>query len=145
MRPRLAVVLVCFLSILLGGSPALALSPRMKRGTQEAAVGPPFPWRAVGETVGPILGIWLGTVLLQKTLSRDKTKPVLVAGEIASLPVAWFSAMTGFFEKNATERKTAPSQASPAPDSQSLTSDLWPRSFDLEKLTPPRSPPDSDF
>jgi hypothetical protein len=117
----------------------------MKRGTQEAAVGPPFPWRAVGETVGPILGIWLGTVLLQKTLSRDKTKPVLVAGEIASLPVAWFSAMTGFFEKNATERKAQLSQTSLATDSQSLTSDLWPRSFDLEKLTPPRSPPDSDF
>src|SRR6267378_987679 len=133
MRPRLAVVLVCFLNILLSGSPALARSPRATRSTREAA-GPPFPWRAVGETVGPILGIWLGTVLLQKTLSRDKTKPALVASEVASLPVAWFSAMTGFFEKNATERKAQLSQTSLAPASQSLTSDLRPRSFDLEKL-----------
>jgi len=145
MRLRLVVVLVCFFSILLSGSPALARSPRAKRGTQEAAAGPPFPWRAVGETVGPIVGIWLGTVLLQKTLSRDKTKPVLVAGEIASLPVAWFCAMTRFFEKNTTERKAQPSQTSLATDSQSLTSDLWPRSLDLEKVTPPRSSPDSDF
>jgi hypothetical protein len=145
MQSRFVIVLACILGVVLSDSTALARSPRAKRTAHEAASTPPFPWAAVAETVGPILGIWLGTLLLRRTLDRDKPSRPLVDGEIASLPVAWFSVMTGFFEKKATERKTEPPQTTSVPDSQPVTSDLWSRAPDLQEWTPPRSSDDSDL
>jgi hypothetical protein len=142
MRPRL-VILVCLLGILMSPSLALARSPRAKRNAQATPAGPPFPWTAVAETVAPLLGIWLGAVLLRRTLGREKTNSELVAGETVSLPVAWFAATVGLFEKKKTETKAAPPQANRPDGFQFRPSDVTPPAAELQKLTT-LPPPDSD-
>jgi hypothetical protein len=143
MRPRL-VILVCFFGILLSASPALARSPRSKRHAQETPAGPPFPWTAIVETVGPVLGMWLSAVLLRRTLAREKATPELVSGEIVSLPVAWFAATSGLFEKTRTETNAAPPEKKPLDESENRASTIVPPDAELQELTtfPPR--PDSD-
>jgi hypothetical protein len=121
MLPRVVTVLMCLFCFTVSDSPVWARSPRAQRASQTAAPAPPFPWIAVLETVGPILGIWLGTVLLRRT--REKKEPGPAPSEIASLPVAWFTAMSGLFERRQRQLKTAPPQEAWAPESQSLTSD----------------------
>ena len=126
---RLTVVMLCLLGLALGGSSAVARPLQSQRKIPAAPSAPPFPWTAVLETVGPIVGIWLGTVLLRRTVNREKTNPPPDTGEIASLPVAWFAAMSGLFEKKAPERKAEPPTAEPphvtmSPESRTLTPDL---------------------
>jgi hypothetical protein len=143
MRPRL-LILVCLLGVILSASPALARSPRSKRHAQETPAGPPFPWTAIVETVGPLLGMWLSAVLLRRTVGREKATPELVSGEIVSLPVAWFAGTTGFFEKTRVETKAAPPEKKPLDESENRASKLTPPEAELQELTtfPPR--PDSD-
>lgn len=143
MRRRL-LALVCLLAILLSASPALARSPRAKRLAQETLAGPLFPWTAIVETVGPLLGMWLSAVLLRRTLGREKTTPELVSGEIVSLPVAWFAGTAALFEKKTTETEAAPPEKKPSDESENRASKLSPPSTELQELTtfPPR--PDSD-
>jgi len=105
MRLRLTVVLFCMFGPALDASPAEARPLQSHRRVQAPPSAPPFPWSAVFETVGPIFGIWLGAVLLRRTMNREKTNPSLDTGEVASLPVAWFAAMSRLFEKKVPERK----------------------------------------
>jgi hypothetical protein len=122
MRLRLAVVLLCVLSLALGASRAEARPLQSHHRAQAPPSAPPFPWSAVLETVGPIFGIWLVAVLLRRAINREKTNP-LDTGEVTSLPVAWFAAMSRLFEKKAPERKIDLPQVTVNPDSASLTSD----------------------
>jgi hypothetical protein len=119
---RLTGVMLCLLSLALGGSSAVARPLQSQRRIPAAPTAPPFPWPAVLETVGPIVGIWLGSVLLRRTVNREKTTPPL--SETASLPVAWFAAMSGLFEKKAPERKAEPPHLTMSPESRALTPDL---------------------
>ena len=137
MRPR-QVILVCLLGILLSASPAWARSPRFKRHAQETPAGPPFPWTAIVETVGPLVGMWLSAVLLRRALGREKTTPELVSGEIVSLPVAWFAGTTGLFEK----RKAATPEEKPLDESENRKHK--PSAAELQELTTFPPQPDSD-
>jgi hypothetical protein len=81
------------------------------------------PWPVVLETVGPLTLIWLGTVLLRKSGSKENSDPLSPVGKLASLPVVWFTAMSDIFKKR------APDPNAKLPDSTSKT--------DLPVLTPP--------
>jgi hypothetical protein len=115
---------MCLFCFTVSDPPVWARSPRAQRASQTAAPAPPFPWIAVLETVGPILGIWFGTILMRRTLGREKKNLGPAPSEIASLPVAWFAAMSGLFERKRHEQNMEPPQHALAPDSQPLTSDL---------------------
>jgi hypothetical protein len=120
MRPIIVLSLALALILVLG-APALARSPRGKH-----AAGPPppaFPWPVVLETVGPLTLIWLGTILLRKSGSKENSDPLSPVGKLASLPVVWFTAMSDIFKKR------APDPNAKLPDSTSKT--------DLPVLTPP--------
>ena len=59
--------------------------------------GPPpvFPWAGVFEVLLPILGIWLGILVLRAVLWAQSRSPLQAAavGAAGSLPVAWFAAL----------------------------------------------------
>ena len=145
MRLRLIAALACFLSILLSDAPAWARSPRAKRHAQETAAGPPFPWTAVAETVGPILGVWLGAVFLSWTFSREKKDSFLVAGEIVSLPVAWFAATTRLFEKKKPETKAGPPEKKRLDEYENPALDVAAPIAELQQMTTSPPLPESDF
>jgi hypothetical protein len=74
---------------------------------------------AVLETIGPILGIWVGALVARKMVTKDKEILSLGAGDVASLPVAWFAAASSIFIKARTDQMVEPSQ--PALPSASAT------------------------
>src|SRR5438132_14416255 len=108
MLPRVVTALMCLFWFTVSDSLVWARSLRAQRASQTAAPAPPFPWIAVLETVGPVLGIWFGTILLRRTLGREKKDLGSAPNEIASLPVAWFAVMSGLFERKRLDQKKPP-------------------------------------
>jgi hypothetical protein len=122
MRP---LVLILTLIVMADGiETAVARSPRRRQTTSSAPALPPFPWASVLETVSPILAIWLGAVVIRGTLSKEKQPPAPAAGEVASLPVAWFAAVTNILAKKSSESNVEPIQSASQPESGVLTPDL---------------------
>jgi hypothetical protein len=105
---RLSGVWLCFFALVIAGSPVYARQSQTHRKVQASPSAPPFPWHALLETVGPIVGICFGAVLLKRTMRQEKTKASPDTGEVASLPVAWFAAMSRLFEKKALQPKAEP-------------------------------------
>jgi len=137
-----SLLVVLTLMILAVPSPsALGRSPRAKSTATSAPALRPFPWTAILETIGPVLAIWLGAVVIRGTRAKHISSPPLNAGDVASLPVAWYSAMSSFFEKRPAQQKPE-SLTTPAADTTQLarlTSDL------STPVAHPPSSPDSDF
>src|SRR5437879_4168025 len=137
MRSLLVVLTLMILAI---PSPsALGRSPRAKSTAQSAPALPPFPWTAILETIGPIMAVWLGAVVVRRTRSKHISSPPVNAVDVASLPVAWYSAMSSFFEKRPAQQKPE-SFTTPAADTTQLarlTSDF--------SAPVAHAPPDSDF
>jgi hypothetical protein len=109
MLRSLMVGLLCVFAFAVSDSPAWARSPRVKHAAQAAPPAPPFPWIAVLETVGPLVGVWFGTVLLRRTVEREHA-PTPAPSEIASFPVAWFAAMSGLFERKRRDLPFGPAR-----------------------------------
>jgi hypothetical protein len=103
MRSLLVVLTLMILAI--PSQSALGRSPRAKSTATSAPALPPFPWTAILETIGPILAIWLGAVVIRRTRAKHISSPPLSARDVASLPVAWYAAMSGFFEKQPIQLK----------------------------------------
>lgn len=121
---RRRVLLLTLIMVVVLTPAGFARPPRVKRSTASSPALPPFPWTAVWETVGPILAIWLGSVVIRRTLSKEKLRPPLAAPDVASLPVAWFTAMNSIFEKQNSEPNLEPIQPPSRPESRVLTPDL---------------------
>jgi hypothetical protein len=84
----------------------------------------------VVETIGPLLAIWIGAVVARRFLWKDKEVLSLSAGDVASLPVAWFAAACNIFSKSGTDQKVEPPQPNLPADSQVLTPDSRPLTSD---------------
>ena len=116
MRP---IIVISLALILVLGTPALARSPR---GKHTAGPPPPaFPWPVVLETVGPLTLIWLGTVLLRKSGSKENSDPLSAVGKLASLPVVWFTAMSDIFKKRPADPNAKIPESIPKTDLPVLT------------------------
>src|SRR5262249_3464513 len=96
---RTFLVVLSLMIIAVPAESALGLSHRYKSTASETPALPPFPWTAILETIGPILAIWLGAVVIRGAKAKDASSPPLNSKDIASLPVAWYAAMSSFFEK----------------------------------------------
>ncbi|HEV2948457.1 MAG TPA: hypothetical protein VGX70_13870 [Gemmataceae bacterium] len=103
MRSLLLVLTLMILAI--PNQSALGRSPRAKSTATAAPALPPFPWTAILESIAPVLAIWLGAVVIRRTRAKEISSPPLSARDVASLPVAWYAAMNGFFEKRPTPQK----------------------------------------
>ena len=139
MRPLLLILTLLVMAV---PSPsALGRSPRAKSTAQSAPALPPFPWTAILETIGPIMAVWLGAVVVRRTRSKEILSPPLNAKDVASLPVAWYSAMSSFFEKQPLQSRP---ESVETPDADAtrlarLTSDL------STPVAHAPGSPDSDF
>jgi hypothetical protein len=101
-----SLLVVLTLMILAVPSPsALGRSPRAKSTALSTPALPPFPWTAILETIGPIMAVWLGAVVVRRARSKHISSPPLNPRDVASLPVAWYAAMSGLFEKQPAQQK----------------------------------------
>lgn len=106
MRSLLVVLTLMILAI--PSQNALGRSPRAKSAATSAPALPPFPWTAILESIGPVLAIWLGAVVIRRGKRQETSSPPLNPKDIASLPVAWYAAMSSFFEKQPIQQKPEP-------------------------------------
>jgi hypothetical protein len=113
MRPLLLLLALMIMAV--SSESALGRSPRRKSTAQSTPALPPFPWTAILETVGPVLAIWLGAVVIRRAKTKDVASPPLNPKDVASLPAAWYAAMSSFFEKRPIQEKPEPS-STPGPD-----------------------------
>ncbi len=74
-----------------------AVASVRKNLTENLGPPPAFPWSGIFELLLPILGIWLGILVLRAVVLRAESRlasPMPAAfGDAGSLPVAWFSAL----------------------------------------------------
>ena len=139
MRPLLLVLALTITAI--PSESALGRPPRGKSTAQSTPALPPFPWTAILETVGPVLAIWLGAVVIRRAKKKDVASAPVNPKDIASLPADWYSAMSSFFEKQQIREKSEPS-STPGPDASrpvALSSNL------SAPVAHAPGSPDSDF